>query len=230
MTLEDIKIREEQKIFQKNYSPEMLLAVIDLKQVEPLCRSMEDNEKFFSFESEDFAFDANEGAKILKDQKEKFARVMFDLKGFSAFQLSTQMQDYIFSMCKMLLKPALKFGYAEEGLELLKMMRNSNLVGENAGSQEYKKIATYAFDMEMAILGLRYQHDGQPRTKVEARSLINQICAGKFGDFSDMLPEHYKEIFLSPSKTIKGTAATKEKAEWLNVERLLKVGALIYLI
>ena len=219
MDIFEINARENQKIFEKNYSPEMLLAVIDLKQVEPLCRSMEDNEKFFSFESEKFAFDANEGAKILKDQKERLARAMFDIKSFSTQRLTAQMQTYIFSMCKMLLKPALKFGYAEEGLELLKMMRSSSLVGKNADGQEYKKIAAHVFDMEMAILGLRYARDGQPRTKVEARSLINQICAGKFGTFSSITPEHYKEIFLFPHKTLQSTAATKEKAEWLNVER-----------
>lgn len=213
MDIYEIRARQNEKIFQKNYSLEMLLAVIDLKQVEPLCRSMEENEKFFSFESEDFAFDANEAGKNIKEQKEKYARVLFDLKGFSKECLSARMQDYVFSMCKMLLKPALKFGFAEEGMELLKMMHDGAMVGENANSEAFKKIAMHAFDMEVAILGLRYARDGQPRTKVEARSLINKICAGKFGDFSDIAPEHYKEIFLSPHKTLKGAAETKEKAE-----------------
>ena len=213
MDIYEIKAREDQKIFQKNYSLEMLLAVIDLKQVEPLCRSMEENEKFFSFESEKFAFDATEAGKIIKEQKEKYARVIFDLKGFSKKGLPAQMQDYVFSMCKMLLKPALKFGFAEEGMELLKMMNDNKLVGKNSCGGDFQKLALYTFDMEMAILGLRYARDGQPRTKIEARSLINQICAGRFGAFPDITPEHLKGVFISPRKTLQGAAETKGKAE-----------------
>lgn len=203
----------DSNFFHRNYSTQMLLAVIDLKQVEPLCQSMKDNETTFSFESEKFAFDAWEGAKIIKEQKERYARVIFDLKGFSTQNLTPQTQNYIFSMCSMLLKPALMYGFAEEGLKLLGMMHDERLVGQNAEGQQFKEIAAYTFDMEMAIYGLRYQRDAQPHTKIEARSLINQICAGKFGNFEEVTSEHLKEVFLSPHKTLhdKELETTKEK-------------------
>ena len=179
---------------------EGLLTDIWFKQVEPLFHSMKANQGVVSFVSEKFCFDAEETVRRIVNQKKEYYRLVEDLKSFAPYPLSAQAKKYIFSISKRMVGPALKYGYADEAVELLRILRNEKLTGAQASCDETTNIVTETLDMAVAIYGLRYKKEEQEYLKMAVRDLINEISVGKFGEVRDVSPQHFKQIFNKPEQ------------------------------
>lgn len=181
---------------------ENLLADIWFKQVEPLLISMKENQGIVSFVSEKFCFDAKEIVNRIVKQKKEYYRLIEDLKSFEPYPLSAQEQTYIFSIAQRALAPALQYGYANEAVELLRVMKSEKLSGVQASSKETSTFVAEALDRIVAIYGLRFKKEEKEYLKVPVRDLINEIIVGKFGEVENASPQHYKHVFNNPERTL----------------------------
>ncbi len=189
------------------------LAEIWFKQVEPLYRSMKENFGIVNFVSDRFARDSYDIAKRISEQKKGYYKLARDLNLLSTYDLSPRMQEYVFSISQKLLTPALKYGYADEALELVKILKNESLVGDFSKQPGTEEMVEDAIEKAVAIYGLRFMKEGQLYIKNMARDLINEADAGNFGACPNLTTEHLKGIFLSPHKALQSAGQAKEKAE-----------------
>ena len=193
--------RCNEKILTDQYV-EKLLASIWFKQVEPLLRSMNENLGVVSFVSEKFCFDSKEIVDRIVKQKKEYYSLVEDLKSFENHPLSAQAQTSIFSIVTRMLGPALQYGYANEAMELLRILRNEKLTGEKSSSDETTEIVSNALDRIVAIYGLRFIKERHEYLKNPVRELINEIRAGKFGEVRNSFSNHFKEILNNPEQIL----------------------------
>ncbi len=186
-----------------------ILDRLEQRRVIPLIAAMSKNT--FSFISE--KANGDEIAAVTSQQIVELRKIIYEgLTPFHKAQLTKDVQERIFGICKSLLPLALSFGYVEEAAGLVKVMRHPSLVGERAQWNPEE-----AFKVISATYGKRKQNGDTDRIKYSNRLFIDDIIKGKYGKV-DKTPaeviETLKFCYKNPDKILsenRGKIASGDK-------------------
>lgn len=166
---------------------EKYLKLLMATEVAPLCKSMAENEGVFSFISDrelsttggKLNFQCDKVSKRVSAQLKKYDNLIEALKGLEGVIYGDWAQNAIVQMVTPLKDYAIKYGYCEQAEELIKVIRNKDIVGEVFASCDSKEDVLKILDYygKRGILegdGLKY--------KDRADTLMVDVACGYYGD------------------------------------------------
>lgn len=163
---------------------EITLRLLKEGQVVPLCKKLKGNGAYFRFIS-DREFAPVVGGYNLKcdkirsridDQLGRYANIIGILNELEGSQISATTQQNIFGMVDVLKNYALKYGYNNEALELIKIIKNPNLVGSASVVSVDKDILTV-----ISNYGKRAILENGDGFKDDVDQIIVDVAGGLYG-------------------------------------------------
>lgn len=154
-----------------------------------MAKRAELNKKKFSFISEKefsncIGFNENYqyASRNVKQMQNAFSLIVGRIKGLESYIYEKEYEPWVYESMKTLLRIALDFGYCDEALEVVELLKNPKINSEqsqiNVSSAILKVMENYA---KRTIL------EDESNFKLQAEKLIKEVDAGKFGQDTKVL-------------------------------------------
>ncbi len=175
----------------------MFVAQLHFKHIEPLLWSMKGNAGILNFVSDHFVTDNLDISQRVSLQKKEYYDIIDQLSSFGEWKMNAQMQEYVYVVACKLIKPALRYGYVDEALRLLKILQNEKLTGDRAKSTELEALAQDVLLESVSAYGERHIREGREHLKICANKIMADAIAGKYGNLK-ISPKSLRDAYENP--------------------------------
>ena len=183
--MEENKLAASQQDQDREFWAQEALDLLFSYEVFPLCKEMKENKKHFSFISErEFStlikmnHRCLEVDKRVSRQLKAYGRIIEKVKTYEGYVVDAGVQQKLRMSLSTLKKNAIEYGYCKEACELLKMVSNPNLVGEDFASVDIRDdiFAVLKCYGRRAILEWKAEE-----FKGETDQIITDVASGLYG-------------------------------------------------
>ena len=183
--MEENKLAASQQDQDREFWAQEALDLLFSYEVFPLCKEMKENKKHFSFISErEFStlikmnHRCLEVDKRVSRQLKAYGRIIEKIRPYEGHVVDAGVQQKLHMSLSALKKNAIEYGYCKEACELLKMVSNPNLVGEDLADVSIKDdiLAVLNCYGKRAILEWKAEE-----FKGEADQIVADVAMGLYG-------------------------------------------------